>query len=52
MSGFSEFERYDGVALAQLVQQREVSPEELLESFDRACRGAQSGRQRGGVAPL
>ena len=32
MSGFSEFERYDGVALAQLVQQREVSPEELLEA--------------------
>jgi Asp-tRNA(Asn)/Glu-tRNA(Gln) amidotransferase A subunit family amidase len=32
MSGFSEFERYDGVALAQLVQQSEVSSEELLEA--------------------
>ena len=32
MSGFSEFERFDGVALAQLVRQREVSPEELLEA--------------------
>jgi amidase/6-aminohexanoate-cyclic-dimer hydrolase len=32
MSGFSEFERYDGVALAQLVRQREVSPQELLEA--------------------
>jgi Asp-tRNA(Asn)/Glu-tRNA(Gln) amidotransferase A subunit family amidase len=32
MSGFSEFARYDGVALARLVQRREVSPEELLEA--------------------
>ena len=32
MSGFSEFHRYDGVSLAQLVHQREVSPEDLLEA--------------------
>jgi amidase len=32
MSGFSEFDQYDGVGLAQLVRQREVSPEDLLEA--------------------
>jgi hypothetical protein len=32
MSGFSEFEPFDGVALAQMVRQREVSPGELLEA--------------------
>lgn len=32
MSGFSEFERFDGVALAQSVRQRKVSRGELLEA--------------------
>jgi len=33
MSGFSEFDRHDGVALAQLVRDRDVSAEELLEAL-------------------
>ena len=31
MSGFSEYEKYDGLGLAQLVQKKEVSPLELCE---------------------
>src|SRR5438445_527900 len=32
MSGFAEYERYDGLGLAALVARREVTPEELLEA--------------------
>src|SRR5437762_11749269 len=32
MSGFDEYERYDGLGLAALVARREVTPEELLEA--------------------
>ncbi len=31
MSGFSEYDKYDGLGLAQLVQKKEVSPLELCE---------------------
>ena len=31
MSGFKEYDQYDGVGLGELVQKREISPEELLE---------------------
>src|SRR5262250_192084 len=32
MSGFAEFDRYDGIGLAELVRRREVTPEEVLEA--------------------
>ena len=32
MSGFKEYERYDGLGLAELVRRREVAPRELLEA--------------------
>lgn len=32
MAGFSEYERYDGLGLAGLVQARHVTPDELLEA--------------------
>jgi amidase len=32
MAGFAEYERYDGLGLAGLVQARHVTPEELLEA--------------------
>src|SRR5215471_12892851 len=32
MSGFAEFDQYDGLGLAELVCRREVSPEEVLEA--------------------
>src|SRR5712691_10309068 len=31
MSGFAEFDHYDGLGLAELVRRREVSPDEVLE---------------------
>ena len=31
MAGFAEYEEYDGLGLAQLVKQKEVTPSELLE---------------------
>src|SRR5919204_2063178 len=32
MTGFGEYERYDGLGLAELVARREIAPEELLEA--------------------
>ena len=32
MAGFAEYERYDALGLAGLVQARHVTPEELLEA--------------------
>ena len=32
MSGFAEFDQYDGIGLADLVRRREVKPEEILEA--------------------
>ena len=32
MSGFADFEQYDGTGLAELVRRREVTPDELLEA--------------------
>ena len=32
MSGFREYERYDGLGFAELVRRREVTPRELLEA--------------------
>jgi hypothetical protein len=32
MSGFTEFDQYDGMGLAELVRRREVSPDEVLEA--------------------
>jgi amidase len=32
VSGFSEYERYDGLGLAELVRSRQVTPEELLDT--------------------
>jgi len=32
MSGFAEFDQYDGIGLAELVRRREVRPEEVLEA--------------------
>jgi amidase len=32
MTGFAEYERYDGTGLAELVRRRQVSPSELLET--------------------
>src|SRR5712692_101431 len=32
MSGFAEFDQYDGMGLAELVRRREVSPDEVLEA--------------------
>ena len=32
MSGFAEFDQYDGVGLAELVRRREVKPEEVLDA--------------------
>jgi len=31
MSGFKEFDHYDGIGLAELVRKKEVSPAELCE---------------------
>ena len=31
MTGFPEFDRYDGLGLAELVRRRDVSPGELVE---------------------
>jgi amidase len=31
MSGFAEFDHYDGLGLAELVRRPEVSPDEVLE---------------------
>jgi amidase len=32
MSGFTEFDQYDGIGLAELVRRREVTPDEVLEA--------------------
>jgi amidase len=32
MSGFTEFDQYDGIGLAALVRRREVTPDEVLEA--------------------
>ena len=32
MAGFSEYERYDGLGLAELVKAGHVTPEELLDA--------------------
>src|SRR5499427_4135310 len=32
MSGFAEYDQYDGLGLAELVRRREVSPDEVLEA--------------------
>src|SRR5215831_11291058 len=32
MSGFAEYDQYDGMGLAELVRRREVSPDEVLEA--------------------
>ncbi|MCC6275808.1 MAG: amidase, partial [Leptospiraceae bacterium] len=32
MAGFKEYEKYDGLGLAELVRKKEVTPEELLDS--------------------
>jgi amidase len=37
MSGFSEYDRYDAVGLAELVRRREVSPRELLQEAAARC---------------
>lgn len=31
MSGFSDYEKYDGLGLAELVRKKEVKPSELVE---------------------
>ncbi|MCL6508997.1 MAG: hypothetical protein K6T59_18470, partial [Bryobacteraceae bacterium] len=31
MGGFTEYDRYDGLGLAELVRRKEVSPAELVE---------------------
>ncbi len=31
MSGFSEYDKYDGLGLAELVRKKEVKPSELVE---------------------
>ena len=32
MSGFTEFDQYDGIGLAELMRRREVTPDEVLEA--------------------
>ena len=32
MTGFAEYERYDGLGLAELVRRGQVTPEELLDA--------------------
>ncbi len=53
MSGLADFERYDGLGLAELVGRREVKPEELLDAASArveegnpaaACRSVSSSR--------
>ncbi len=38
--GFADFERYDGLGLAELVRRHEVKPAEILEA---AMAGSRSG---------
>ena len=51
VTGFAEYERYDGTGLAELVRRRQVSPSELLEAAI-AGRGAQPRGQRRDDAAL
>ncbi len=37
MSGFSEYDRYDAVGLAELVRKKEVSASELLREAASRC---------------
>ena len=32
MSGFSEYESYDGLGLAELIRQKAVTPDEVLDA--------------------
>ena len=52
MSGFAEFDQYDGMGLAELVRRREVSAGRGHRGGDHARRSAQSCRQRGGGPAL